>query len=232
METASAQLYADSVAAGDDASIQQCTAVGGRLQCSAAGGRLLWLWDFIASVVYWQGGIGRHLYTCCGSPAYAAPELIAGKQYLGSEVCGFHRLTVLQIAKMPQLNIKIKLGHLNFAKKLHISYFSFSFHNSAPHSNWLLNSIDLKLKKIVFCFLSWFYNKFWKSLVLKNSLIAYMKVTFRYQTWHQVALCIAVVSVQWNKTVLLKTLSFPFHAFPGDNMSLMSQRGLFDILMF
>ncbi|KAK2180773.1 hypothetical protein NP493_426g00015 [Ridgeia piscesae] len=32
-----------------------------------------------------KGGMHRHLSTCCGSPAYAAPELIAGKEYLGAE---------------------------------------------------------------------------------------------------------------------------------------------------
>ena len=41
------------------------------------------------NVILWtnfQGGMENHLYTCCGSPAYAAPELISGKEYLGAEV--------------------------------------------------------------------------------------------------------------------------------------------------
>uniref|UniRef100_T1J219 non-specific serine/threonine protein kinase n=1 Tax=Strigamia maritima TaxID=126957 RepID=T1J219_STRMM len=33
-----------------------------------------------------KGGMESHLATCCGSPAYAAPELISGVVYLGSEV--------------------------------------------------------------------------------------------------------------------------------------------------
>ena len=33
-----------------------------------------------------QGGLDQQLETCCGSPAYAAPELVSGKQYLGPEV--------------------------------------------------------------------------------------------------------------------------------------------------
>uniref|UniRef100_A0A671M8Z4 non-specific serine/threonine protein kinase n=1 Tax=Sinocyclocheilus anshuiensis TaxID=1608454 RepID=A0A671M8Z4_9TELE len=33
-----------------------------------------------------KGSLGFELLTCCGSPAYAAPELIQGKDYIGSEV--------------------------------------------------------------------------------------------------------------------------------------------------
>ncbi|XP_042241673.1 maternal embryonic leucine zipper kinase-like isoform X2 [Homarus americanus] len=31
------------------------------------------------------GGLDQRLATCCGSPAYAAPELVSGRHYLGSE---------------------------------------------------------------------------------------------------------------------------------------------------
>ena len=42
---------------------------------------------FDLTVFPFQGGMESHLFTCCGSPAYAAPELVAGKQYVGAEVC-------------------------------------------------------------------------------------------------------------------------------------------------
>jgi len=41
-----------------------------------------------------------HLFTCCGSPAYAAPELVAGKEYVGAEVSCFTVLTHVKKYKM------------------------------------------------------------------------------------------------------------------------------------
>lgn len=67
-----------------------------------------------------QGGMENHLYTCCGSPAYAAPELISGKEYLGSQadlwsmgillyalLCGY---LPFDDEKIPQLYKKIQNG--------------------------------------------------------------------------------------------------------------------------
>lgn len=48
------------------------------------------IWELkICSNHSFKGGIEDHLFTCCGSPAYAAPELIAGRKYLGGEVMSY-----------------------------------------------------------------------------------------------------------------------------------------------
>ncbi|KAK7111612.1 maternal embryonic leucine zipper kinase-like [Littorina saxatilis] len=67
-----------------------------------------------------KGGMDNHLTTCCGSPAYAAPELISGLEYLGSEadiwsmgvllyalMCGY---LPFDDEKLSQLYRKIKNG--------------------------------------------------------------------------------------------------------------------------
>nr|KAI8766329.1 maternal embryonic leucine zipper kinase-like [Biomphalaria glabrata] len=75
-----------------------------------------------------KGGMESLLTTLCGSPAYAAPELISGKQYLGSEVdqwsmgvllyallCGF---LPFDDESITQLYKKIKTGSYKFPEWL------------------------------------------------------------------------------------------------------------------
>uniref|UniRef100_A0A663FIG9 non-specific serine/threonine protein kinase n=2 Tax=Aquila chrysaetos chrysaetos TaxID=223781 RepID=A0A663FIG9_AQUCH len=70
-----------------------------------------------------KGGLDYHLNTCCGSPAYAAPELIQGKAYIGSEadiwsmgvllyalLCGF---LPFDDANVMVTYKKIMLGHID-----------------------------------------------------------------------------------------------------------------------
>ncbi|XP_071658177.1 maternal embryonic leucine zipper kinase isoform X5 [Patagioenas fasciata] len=70
-----------------------------------------------------KGGLDYHLNTCCGSPAYAAPELIQGKAYIGSEadiwsmgvllyalLCGFLPFDDDNVMAVYR---KIMLGHLD-----------------------------------------------------------------------------------------------------------------------
>ncbi|KAL4240820.1 hypothetical protein ACF0H5_001608 [Mactra antiquata] len=67
-----------------------------------------------------RGGMENVLYTCCGSPAYAAPELISGREYLGAEadiwsmgillyalLCGY---LPFDDENIPQLYKKIQSG--------------------------------------------------------------------------------------------------------------------------
>ena len=75
-----------------------------------------------------EGGMQAHLETCCGSPAYAAPELVSGLQYLGAEA---------DIWSMGVLLYALLCGFLpfddeniaNLYKKIQVRFFQGDFGN-------------------------------------------------------------------------------------------------------
>ncbi|XP_064591718.1 maternal embryonic leucine zipper kinase isoform X5 [Zonotrichia leucophrys gambelii] len=60
-----------------------------------------------------KGGLDYHLNTCCGSPAYAAPELIQGKAYIGSERGKYSTPKWLSPSSTLLLDQMLQLGHLD-----------------------------------------------------------------------------------------------------------------------
>lgn len=78
-----------------------------------------------------KGGMQSHLYTSCGSPTYAAPELILGKKYLGAEV---------DIWSMGVLLYALLCGYLPFDDSSIENLYRKILSGNYEEPSWLTNS--------------------------------------------------------------------------------------------
>ncbi|XP_023800539.1 maternal embryonic leucine zipper kinase isoform X2 [Cyanistes caeruleus] len=87
-----------------------------------------------------KGGLDYHLNTCCGSPAYAAPELIQGKAYIGSEA---------DIWSMGVLLYALLCGFLPFDDDNVMAVYKKIMRGKYSTPNWLSPSSTLLLDQML-----------------------------------------------------------------------------------
>ena len=89
-----------------------------------------------------KGGMASILETCCGSPAYAAPELVSGQNYLGSEA---------DIWSMGVLLYALLCGYLPFDDESISTLYRKIQNGVYEKPSWLSQgSIEL-LNQVIFC---------------------------------------------------------------------------------
>ncbi|KAL2098365.1 hypothetical protein ACEWY4_007572 [Coilia grayii] len=87
-----------------------------------------------------KGGLGDELMTCCGSPAYAAPELIQGKAYFGAEA---------DVWSMGVLLYTLLCGSLPFDDDNHMALFRKITRGKYWNPPWLSSDSILLLKQMM-----------------------------------------------------------------------------------
>ncbi|XP_063076163.1 maternal embryonic leucine zipper kinase [Engraulis encrasicolus] len=87
-----------------------------------------------------KGGLGDELMTCCGSPAYAAPELIQGKAYFGAEA---------DVWSMGVLLYTLLCGSLPFDDDNQMALFRKITHGKYWNPPWLSQDSILLLKQMM-----------------------------------------------------------------------------------
>ncbi|EFN80272.1 maternal embryonic leucine zipper kinase [Harpegnathos saltator] len=85
-------------------------------------------------------GMQSHLYTSCGSPTYAAPELIMGKRYLGSEV---------DIWSMGVLLYALLCGFLPFDDNNLETLYKKILNGKYEEPYWLSNNSKMLIRKML-----------------------------------------------------------------------------------
>ncbi|XP_059212346.1 maternal embryonic leucine zipper kinase [Centropristis striata] len=87
-----------------------------------------------------KGGLGYELMTCCGSPAYAAPELIQGKAYIGSEA---------DVWSMGVLLFALLCGYLPFDDENHMLLYRKITRGRYDNPRWLSPGSVLLLNQMM-----------------------------------------------------------------------------------